>query len=253
MRLIELIYLAATIAAVAATSPALAFDLTGDATAVRVPTGESSASRGEPGGGQRRAANPEAPGPIAAGDQLAQVDETASLIALRGAEIFSDPDSPVGGNPTGDVTIVEFFDYNCPYCRLVAPTLEEVERTDPNAKFIYKEFPILGPGSEFAARAALASRKQGKYIVFHRALMAYKGRIAAGATMEIAQAVGLDTERLKKDMEDPSIAAAIERNLGLAHALRIGATPTFVINDGILRGAADLEAFQVMIAEARDQ
>jgi protein-disulfide isomerase len=181
------------------------------------------------------------------------VDETATLIASRRAEIFADPDSPVGGNPTGDVTIVEFFDYNCPYCRQVAPTLEEIERTDPNVRLIYKEFPILGPGSEFAARAALASRKQGKYIAFHGALMAHKGRIAEGATMEIAQAVGLDTERLKRDMEEPSIAAAIERNLSLAHALRVGATPTFVINDAILRGAADLEAFQVMIAEARGQ
>ena len=247
MRLIELIYLAATIAAIAAASPALAFDPIGDTAAVRVTAGESNAG---PGGGQGRAASSEAAG---TGEQLAQVDETASLIALRGAEIFADPDSPIGGDPTGDVTIVEFFDYNCPYCRQVAPTLEEIARTDPNVRLIYKEFPILGPGSEFAARAALASHKQGKYIVFHRALMAYPGRVAEGATMEIARAVGLDTKRLKKDMEEPGIAAAIERNLDLAHALRIGTTPTFIINDAFLRGAADLEAFQGMIAEARDQ
>jgi protein-disulfide isomerase len=252
MRLLGLIYLAATIAAVAAASPALAFDPTRDTAAVRVPTGEPSASRSGPGG-QRRAANPEAPGALAAGGQLAQVDETATLIAARRAEIFADRDSPVGGNPTGDVTIVEFFDYNCPYCRQVAPTLQEIERTDPNVRLIYKEFLILGPGSEFAARAALASHKQGKYIVFHRALMAYPGRVAEGATMEIAQAVGLDMERLKRDMEEPGIAVAIERNLDLAHALRIGTTPAFIINDAILHGAADLEAFQGMIAEARDQ
>jgi protein-disulfide isomerase len=186
-------------------------------------------------------------------DQLAQADEPKALVSVWRAEIYDDPDSPIGGNPTGDVTIVEFFDYNCPYCRLVAPTLEELERTDPNVKFIYKEFPILGPGSEFASRAALASQKQGQYVVFHRALMAYEGRVAESATMEVAQTIGLDMQKLKKDREDPSIAAAIERNLALARTLRIAATPTFVINDGIFRGAADLKAFQSVIAEARSQ
>lgn len=185
--------------------------------------------------------------------QLAQADEPKALVSLWNAEIYDDPDSPTGGNATGDVTVVEFFDYNCPYCRLVAPTLEEIERTDPNVKFIYKEFPILGPGSEFAARAALASHRQGKYVVFHRALMAYDGRVAESATMEVAQTIGLDVQQLKKDMEASEIAAAIERNLALARTLRIAVTPTFVINDEIFRGAADLKAFQGVIAEARGQ
>jgi protein-disulfide isomerase len=201
---------------------------------------------------QRLGFNRRTLGTPALGVQLAQVDEASALIASRRDEIFNDPDSPVGGNPAGDVTIVEFFDYNCPYCRLVAPTLEEIERTDADVKFIYKEFPILGPGSEFAARAALAAHKQGKYVMFHRALMAYEGRVGESA-MEVAQTAGLDMERLKKDMDDPSIVAAIERNLALARTLRIAATPTFVINDGILRGAADLKAFQSVIAEARGQ
>jgi protein-disulfide isomerase len=167
--------------------------------------------------------------------------------------IFNDPDSPVGGNPGGDVTIVQFFDYNCPYCRVVAPTLREIERTDANVKFIYKEFPILGPGSEFAARAALAAHRQGKYIPFHRALMATDGRVGERAVMEVAQSVGLDIPQLKKDTEDPGVIAAIERNLDLAGSLRIAVTPTFIIDENILRGAADLKAFQSIIAEARNE
>lgn len=189
----------------------------------------------------------------AQGMELAQVDEARALVAAQQAVIFDDPDSPVGGNPAGDATIVEFFDYNCPYCRLVAPTLEEIERTDPDVKFIYKEFPILGPGSEFAARAALAAHRQGKYIPFHRALMASDGRVGESAAMEVAQSVGLDVSQLKKDMEDPRVIAAIERNLDLASSLRIWATPTFIIDEQVLRGAADLEAFHSVIAEARNE
>lgn len=258
MRLRQLIYVvSAAIAAMAIGSPAFAFDLSANGGASPIPA-ESLQELGTSHGHsanktQQLGADPRAPRRSARSEQLAQVDEASALIASRRDEIFNDPDSPVGGNPTGDVTIVEFFDYNCPYCRLVAPTLEEIERTDSNVKFIYKEFPILGPGSEFAARAALASQKQGKYLVLHRALMAYDGRVGDSATMEVAQTIDLDVERLKKDMEDPGIAAAIERNLALARTLRISATPTFVINDGIFRGAADLKAFQGVIAEARGQ
>src|SRR3546814_7249794 len=94
--------------------------------------------------------------------RTAQTDEIGQIIAARSDEIFNDPATPVGGNPQGDVSLVEFFDYNCPYCRRVAPTLVEIEKDDPELRFVYKEWPILGPNSEFAARAELASRKQGK-------------------------------------------------------------------------------------------
>ena len=187
-------------------------------------------------------------------NQLAQFDEEVkALIAGQRQQIFSDPDSPVGGNPMGDVTIVEFFDYNCAHCRLVAPTLQGIERADAKVKFIYKEFPILGSGSEFAARAALAAQRQGKFLALHNALMAADERVAESAVLEIAQTVGLDIPRLRRDMDDPRILAAIERNLALARTLRIAGTPTFVINDAIFRGAADLKAFQGAIAEARGQ
>jgi protein-disulfide isomerase len=104
-----------------------------------------------------------------------EAGELKTLVAAHRGEIFNDPDSPVGGNPDGGVSVVEFFDYNCPYCRKVAATMIELEANDPALRIVYKEFPILGPHSEFAAQAALASRKQGKYIPFHRALMQAHG------------------------------------------------------------------------------
>jgi protein-disulfide isomerase len=103
--------------------------------------------------------------------RAAEAETFKRTIAERSDEILNDPAAPVGGNPAGDVTLVEFFDYNCPYCRRVAPTVVELEEADPGLRVVYKEFPILGPGSEFAARAALAARKQGKYVPFHNALM----------------------------------------------------------------------------------
>lgn len=178
-------------------------------------------------------------------------DEIKTLIEQHSDEIFKDPDSPMGGNPQGDVTIVEFFDYNCPYCRSVAPTLIKLERTDPGLRFVYKEFPILGPGSEFAARAALASARQGKYIAFHRALMQASGPTTESRAMEIAATVGLDIGQLEKDLADPKLAEAVNRNIELARSLRITGTPGFVIKDTLLPGAAEIETFRTTIAHAR--
>src|ERR671919_854582 len=108
---------------------------------------------------------------LQARQKAAEAENLKRAIAERSEEILNDPAAPVGGNPSGDVTLVEFFDYNCPYCRRVAPTVVELGESDPDLRPVYKEYPILGPGSQFAARAALASRRQGKYVAFHNALM----------------------------------------------------------------------------------
>lgn len=184
--------------------------------------------------------------------QAAAATELQTVIADRRAQIFDDPDDPVGGNPEGEVTLVEFFDYNCPYCRKAMPIMQQALEADPALKFVYKEWPILGPGSEFAARAALASVRQNKYQGFHQALMAYSGSISESSTLAIAEQVGLDIDRLKQDMNDPAISAAIERNKALADALRITGTPAFVVGDDIIRGLVDLETLQQFIAETRD-
>ena len=174
-----------------------------------------------------------------------------TVIRDRAEEIFRDPAAPVGGNPKGDVTVVEFFDYNCPYCRRVAPVMEKAEADDPKVRVVYKEFPILGEGSMFAAKAALAAYRQGKYVAFHQAMMKMKGRASESTVLAVAKQVGLDIERLKADMKDPEIDKAIQRNLVLAGALRINGTPAFVVGDQIIRGATDLKTLKAQIREAR--
>jgi protein-disulfide isomerase len=183
--------------------------------------------------------------------RAAEAENLKSVIAERSEEILNDPDAPVGGNPAGDVTLVEFFDYNCPYCRRVAPTVVDLEEADPDLRLVYKEFPILGPASQFAARAALASAKQGKYVPFHNALMQAAEQVTEQSVMEIARRVGLDTEQLAADMQAPAIQDAIARNLRLANALGINGTPSFVIGQEIVPGAADLGTLQDLIARAR--
>lgn len=185
--------------------------------------------------------------------RTAQTDEIAQIITARSEEIFNDPTTPVGGNPQGDVSVVEFFDYNCPYCRRVAPTLVEIEEDDPKLRLVYKEWPILGPNSDFAARAALASRSQGKYVEFHKALMLASGLVNESKVLEVAARVGLDVDRLKQDMEAREITALIERNRELARALRITGTPSFVIGNQMLRGAADAQVIRGYIRQAREK
>lgn len=183
----------------------------------------------------------------------AQASDMHAIIAARAEEIFWDPDSPVGGNPEGDVAIVEFFDYNCPYCRRVAPVMDEAEAADPDLRIVYKEYPILGPNSIFATRAALAARKQGKYVPFHKALMQANRVVDEGTVIEVATGVGIDITRLRADMEDPAVRAAVERNLQLARDLRITGTPSFVVGNEIVRGATDLTTLQALVARARSQ
>lgn len=173
------------------------------------------------------------------------------IIASRTADLLRDPMSPVGGNAKGDVTLVEFFDYNCPYCRRMGPIMETLEAADSNLRIVYKEFPILGASSRFAARAALASQKQGKYIAFHKALMSAKGVANEKSVMELARKVGLDIERLRRDMKDPAIDAQIEKNIKLAVELRINGTPGFVVGNEIVRGATSEEHLKRLIGEAR--
>ncbi len=182
----------------------------------------------------------------------AEQTEAQALLKARADEVFRDPDSPVGGNPNGKATLVEFFDYNCPYCRRVTPTMNEAEAADGNLRIVYKEFPILGPNSVFAARAALAAHRQGRYVAFHKALMLAEGVADKDKVMEIAAKVGLDLERLKRDMDDPAIQAAIDKNLSLAQALRINGTPSFIAGDQIVRGAVDLKMLQALIRHGKE-
>jgi protein-disulfide isomerase len=182
----------------------------------------------------------------------ADASEVKKIVAARHTEIFNDPTSPTDGNANGDVSVVEFFDYNCPYCRRVAPILAELQGSDPQLRLVYKELPILGANSGDAAKAALASIRQGKYSQFHRALIEASGSMTGDRAIAIATTVGINTEQLKRDMQDPSIADAIRRNYALAQALRITGTPGFVVNQEVVQGALDLEAFKAVIKRMRD-
>ena len=179
-------------------------------------------------------------------------DAKAALVLKdRRDEVFDDPATPVGGNPQGDVTIVEFFDYRCPYCKQVQPSLQALLDQDHNLRFIYKEIPVLGAPSVTAAHAALAARLQGKYEAFHAAMMAIKGQITDDVVYQVAGSVGLDVDRLKRDMAAPEIDQALKANLALAKALDIRGTPGFIIGDHIVPGAIDLDALKDLVADAR--
>lgn len=166
-------------------------------------------------------------------------------------KVFKDPTSPVGGNPKGDVTLVEFFDYTCGYCKMAQEAVTKALAADKNVRMVYKEFPILGPNAEVASKAALAAVEQGKYVPFHEALMSAKDRLSMESIKKIAKSVGLDVEKLTKDMESDKIAAIIKANRDLANELQIRGTPGFVIGQKVYPGALTAEQLKQAIAEAR--
>ena len=166
-------------------------------------------------------------------------------------QIYENPEDPVGGNPNGDVTIVEFFDYRCGFCKRVAPVVEKALANDKKIRLVYKEFPVLGPNSVLAARAALASRAQGKYLVFHKALMNARISYDEESIMKIAATVGIDTARLKKDMQASGIQAYIVKTRALARSLGIRGTPAFVIGEQMFPGALTSAQLARMIQQAR--
>jgi protein-disulfide isomerase len=188
---------------------------------------------------------------LEAKEEAERNDKAAATIAAKKDELYNDAASPVVGNPKGDVTIVEFFDYNCPYCKAVAPTLKKLLEADSKVRIIYKEFPILSPESELAARAALAANAQGKYLAFHEAALAHKGKLDLPTLVTIGKSVGVDTERMKNDMNKAEIGDAIKRNKTLARSLEVRGTPAYVIGGAMVGGQIDLEDFQAKIADAR--
>jgi len=165
-------------------------------------------------------------------------------------EILSDPGSPVGGNAKGDVSIVVFFDYNCGYCKQTVPKLQSISEKDPLVRIVFKEFPVLGPQSMFAAKAALAASRQGKYIEFHNALMTAEST-DEDSVKNISKTLGIDYSKLLKDMADPQIDEQITRTQRLAGSLDINGTPAYIIGDRIIPGAIDAESLTNILAAER--
>lgn len=182
----------------------------------------------------------------------AQQWQESRKMADNADRLFRSPNAYVAGNPQGDIALVEFFDYNCGYCKRAMDDVLTYMREDSRVRVIMREFPILGRGSIIASQAALASRKQGKYWDFHLAMMRSNGIQNEAQVMEIAETVGLDTVRLKQDMQDPSVTAAINEGHELANALGINGTPTFVLDDQVLPNVENLkEVLASATAEVR--
>ena len=175
------------------------------------------------------------------------------LLKRNHTRIYEDGYSFVGGNINGDVTVVEFFDYNCGYCKRALNTVERLKKEDGNLRIIYKEFPILSETSYTASKAAMASMVQGKYEVFHAALLNNTGSLTEDRIFEIARAVGLNEKKLIKDMTSPVLDRNLQINRSLAEAFQITGTPAFIIGDQIVPGAAPYEQLQALIKKARQQ
>ena len=179
--------------------------------------------------------------------------ETEMLAALR-SEIYEDGHSWVGGNLNGDVTLVEFIDYRCGYCRRAHPEVNELVESDGNIRRIVKEFPILGDQSVLAARFAVAVKQQAgddAYKAAHDALMTLRGEVTEDSLRRLAADLSLDVDATIAGMDDPEVARVLAANRALGEMLQINGTPTFVLGDTFLRGYVPLDAMRGLVAEAR--
>jgi protein-disulfide isomerase len=183
----------------------------------------------------------------------AEQEAHAQLSAIKdnAAAIYRAEHDLIGGNPEGNISVVEFFDYNCGYCKRAFKDVMTMIEKDKDVRLVMKEFPILGPGSVYAAKAALASREQGKYWEFHMALLEHNGRIDEAAVDKVAEQSGLDLAKLRKDMEDPKVMQALQANMQLAESLRINGTPAFIIDQMLIPGAVGYDSLAAAIDDVR--
>jgi protein-disulfide isomerase len=188
---------------------------------------------------------------LQAKEEAQKADDQSQAVTANKDKLFSDPATPVAGNPIGDVTLVEFFDYHCPYCKAVAGPLAQLLQEDKGVRLVLKEFPILGEDSKLASKAALAAVAQGKYWEFHQALLEHRGTFDMDTITAIATKVGLDAKKLVADMADAKTQPLIADNHKLADSLDVSATPTFVIGNQVVEGAIPLDQIKALIKKAR--
>ena len=168
-----------------------------------------------------------------------QAEKLKVAIAENAREIYRQPDASIGGNPDGDIAVVEFFDYNCGYCKRGLLDIVKLIESDPKVRVVFKELPILSKGSEEASRIALAARKQGKYWELHRAMLSSKGQLNEASTLQIAEKLGLDVAKLKADMASPEVKAEIEKSEALGKNIAHNSTPHFLVGDRAIAGAPE--------------
>jgi protein-disulfide isomerase len=185
--------------------------------------------------------------------RAASADDAGADKVLTREAVLRDADNPVLGNPDGDVTIVEYFDYQCPYCRKVAPALAQVMREDPKLRVVLKDWPILGAPSRYAARLVLAAKYQGKYRAAYEALIGRAGRLTEAGADEALAAAGVDLARAKADLDanKDRIDALLRRNDLQAQAFGFRGTPAFIVGTFRVPQALTAEQFKQAIADAR--
>jgi protein-disulfide isomerase len=175
-------------------------------------------------------------------EEKMEKDQAAKLklaIADNAAEIYRAPDASVAGNADGDITVVEFFDYNCGFCKRGLSDVVKLVDSDPKVRVVFKELPILSKGSEEAAHVALAAKKQGKYWEIHRAMLGAKGHMNEASALRIAEQLGLDMDKLKADMASPEVKTEIAQDEALAKKMGVNGTPHFLVGDRAIPGAPE--------------
>jgi protein-disulfide isomerase len=183
----------------------------------------------------------------------AEAAKSAATIKANQATLFDSPHEVVLGNPHGTVTAVEFFDYNCAYCKHALPDMIKLLQSEPNLRFVLKEFPVLGPGSVDAAHVAVAARMQdptgSKYIEFHQKLLGGRGQADLARALDVAKEVGFDMTRLQKDMASPEVKTTIDEDMKLADAIGVDGTPSYVIGDQLVVGAVGFDELKQKLAD----
>lgn len=185
-------------------------------------------------------------------EQMSAAEKARTGIAQNKEALYNDGFSHVAGNPNGDVTLIEFFDYRCGYCRKVRADLVTLMEQDSGVRLILKELPILSEASHEAAKAAIAAQNQGGdlYWKFHQAMLEADG-LDSAAIYDIAAGVGLDVARLKTDMEDPAVEKKIEQTHDLASKIGVDGTPAFIIGDKLVPGALDADGLKELVEAQR--
>ena len=185
----------------------------------------------------------------------ADADKARATIKDNNATIFNSAHQVVLGNPQGKVTMVEFFDYNCAFCKRALPDMVDLLKTDPDLKFVLKEFPVLGEGSVEAAHVAIAARMQDtsgtKYIEFHQKLLGGRGAADKARALAVAKEVGFDMARIQKDMDSDEVKKTIDENMKLADALGVSGTPSYVVGDQVVVGAVGIDELKDKIKAER--
>lgn len=185
-------------------------------------------------------------------DEDTQRDRAVGDAIGRLGKQLVDPADPVEGNPLGTVTMVEFYDTRCPYCRRMLPVMAELLRAEPNLKLVMKDLPILGPVSQLESRALLAAQRQGGYFKLRDALMKSATPSTRDSIRATAESVGLDGGKLMQAIDDPAIKARLEANIALAQTIGIQGTPAMIVGKHMIAGAADLDELRRAVAGARE-